>query len=358
MNVSQLLYLAYCDYDSVQIIMVKLSSQLISDVTALLHQGLSLNEITRRLSVSKGSVYLIKQKYVPDRIGCAAGRPRLLDNHSERLIVRQINSGDMDTATEVAKNLQETHRTSVHPNTIRRVLKRNGLHGRAKVKKPLLSAKHVRDRLSFARKYADWTVEDWKQVIWSDETKINRFGSDGRKWCWKSRGGQLKPNHITNTVKFGGGSIMVWGCFTTHGVGYLAKIDDGLDASLYCDILDDELKRTVKYYRMDRKKLVFQHDNDPKHTARVTQEKLRELGYSVLFWPTQSPDLNPIEHLWVTLKRRLSKYERVPSSMGELWDRVQVEWNTITQNECLHLIESMPERVAAVIRAKGRHTKF
>jgi len=206
--------------------------------------------------------------------------------------------------------------------------------------------------------YADWTVEDWKQVIWSDETKINRFGSDGRKWCWKKKHSPLQPNYVTSTVKFGGGSIMVWGCFTTHGVGFMTRIDGGMDAALYCNILDDELKRTVEYYGMDEEKLIFQHDNDPKHTAHKTVEKLQELGYSTLFWPAQSPDLNPIEHLWGVLKRRLAKYERVPSGMNELWDRVQVEWEAITQNECLHLIESMPKRVAAVIRVKGRHTKY
>jgi hypothetical protein len=206
--------------------------------------------------------------------------------------------------------------------------------------------------------YADWTVEDWKRVIWSDETKINRFGSDGRKWCWKRPGDQLRSNQVTDTVKHGGGSIMIWGCFTAHGVGYMTKIDGGMDAALYCSILDDELKCTVEYYAMDGETLVFQHDNDSKHTARMTQEKFRELGYSTLFWPAQSPDLNPIEHLWVVLKRRLSSHENVPSSMNELWERVQTEWDTITQEECVRLIESMPRRIATVIKAKGRHIKY
>ena len=138
----------------------------------------------------------------------------------------------------------------------------------------------------------------------------------------------------------------------------MTKIDGGMDAALYCSILDDELKCTVEYYAMDGETLVFQHDNDSKHTARMTQEKFRELGYSTLFWPAQSPDLNPIEHLWVVLKRRLSSHENVPSSMNELWERVQTEWDTITQEECVRLIESMPRRIATVIKAKGRHIKY
>ena len=83
--------------------------------------------------------------------------------------------------------------------------------------------------------------------MWSDETKINRFGSDGRKWCWKTAKEGLLPRHVQPTLKFGGGSIMVWGCMTAKGVGYMAKIDNGLDADLYCEILKTDLMETLEY---------------------------------------------------------------------------------------------------------------
>ena len=145
--------------------MRKLSPQVVSDITSLLQMGLSLNEIARRMSVSKGSVQNIKQAFVPNRVGCASGRPRLLSGCQERLLVRKITSGELDTAVDASKSLQNNQQAGVHPKTIGRVLKRHGLQSRAKVKKPLLRAKHIRDRLCFARMYADWTVEDWKRVI-------------------------------------------------------------------------------------------------------------------------------------------------------------------------------------------------
>ena len=81
-------------------------------------------------------------------------------------------------------------------------------------------------------------------------------------------------------------------------------------------------------------------------------------GFKVLTWPAQSPDLNPIEHLWSHLKRRLGEYERAPGGVLELWERVEQEWNKIPASVCQGLIESMPRRVEAVLKAKGGHTKY
>jgi len=78
----------------------------------------------------------------------------------------------------------------------------------------------------------------------------------------------------------------------------------------------------------------------------------------VLDWPEQLPDLNPIENVWDILKRKLAAYETMPTGVHELWERVQDEWNKITKDDCMRLIESMPERVKAVLKAKGSYTKY
>ena len=72
----------------------------------------------------------------------------------------------------------------------------------------------------------------------------------------------------------------------------------------------------------------------------------------------QSPDLNPIEHLWEHLKRQLNRHPDSPQGVWELWERVEVEWGEIKAEECQKLIESMPRRIEAVIKAKGGHTKY
>ena len=241
---------------------------------------------------------------------------------------------------------------------MRRALKEAGLKAAIKQKKLRHLLTHIRQRLDFALRYQYWTVDDWKRVIFSDETKINRLGSDGREWVWKKPNGVLTGQHVKGTVKFGGGSLMLWGCMTVQGVGYASRIDGRMDAQLYTEILGDEFLKTLGGYGLDVGEIVFQQDNDPKHTSRIARKWFEDNGVEVLEWPAQSPDLNPIEHLWRHLKRQLAAYDTEPTSIYELWKRVEVEWYNIPVQVCIELIESMPRRVAAVLEAKGGYTKY
>ena len=75
-------------------------------------------------------------------------------------------------------------------------------------------------------------------------------------------------------------------------------------------------------------------------------------------WPAQSPDMNPIENLWSILKRRLEKYNNLPSNVHELWERTQQEWYNIEPQIIKNLIDSMPRRLKALKRSKGKWTKY
>jgi transposase len=145
---------------------------------------------------------------------------------------------------------------------------------------------------------------------------------------------------------------------TCHGAGYACMIDGNMDAELYTHILSDEFLKTLEYYGIDRSRIVFQQDNDSKHTSHTARQWFETNGIEVLDWPSQSPDLNPIEHLWWYLKARLSEYEEEPRGMLEVWERVGYEWNAIPAQVCIDLIESMPRRVEAVLKARGGYVKY
>ena len=288
----------------------------------------------------------------------SGGRPSKLSPSHIRHAIRLLSSGKADTAVQVTRQLCNITNQSLSVETVRQHLKKAGLKAAVKKNKPLLTKRHMRERLDFAIAHKDWTVEDWKKVVWSDETKINRLGSDGRKWVWKKSGEGLSNRTVQGTLKFGGGSLMMWGCMTWKGVGYACKIDGKMDGDLYIKILEDELQASIKYFGEKPGDIIFQQDNDPKHTCKKAKAWFLECGMEVLVWPAQSPDLNPIEHLWEYLKRRLAEYETPPKGILELWERVQVEWEKIEASVCQGLVESMPRRIAAVLKAKGGYTKY
>jgi transposase len=336
--------------------MKSISNDKENSVVQLLSQDLSVRKVAVQVGVSIATVSRVMRKHDVDHTA-KPGRPQILSDTDKRKILRDITSGSCDTAKQASTTLQDIGIT-VSPTTIRRALKEGGLHAAPKTKKPLLSKKHRQSRLDFANRHKDWTIADWRRVIWSDETKINRFGSDGRTWCWKSYGEAPSNRTCQATVKHGGGSLMVWGCMTAKGIGYMTKIEGNMNADLYCQILRDELMKTLQYYDLDPTGIIFQQDNDSKHTSKMAKACTNELGLKVLDWPAQSPDLNPIEHLWEHLKRQLNAWPTRPSGMLELWERVEKEWEAIDKDIILNLIDSMPSRVEAVQKAKGGPTKY
>jgi transposase len=129
-----------------------------------------------RLGVSKATVAhwgARDKQNIP--ISCA-GRLRKLSERDAAAIARMVSTGKLSAATAIQQVLKYELRVDVHRATVARSLKRSGLTAFAKRKKPLLSAKHRKARLDFAKKYRNWTVEDWDQVLFSNETKFNRWG--------------------------------------------------------------------------------------------------------------------------------------------------------------------------------------
>jgi len=242
--------------------------------------------------------------------------------------------------------------------TVRRALRSAGFRAKKKIPKPALSAKNKKLRLSFAKSHKDWTVVDWQRCVFSDETKINRFNSDGLSWCWVPEKSGLSSARVSPTLKHGGGSIMMWGCITHKGPGFACRIEGTMDQYLYRSILEDELLQTLDHYEMEYSQIFFMYDNDPKHKAKSVVQWLIDQEISVLDWPAQSPDLNPIENVWGQVKRRLARFEEQPKSLAELWDRAVKVFYEITEDECLSLFETMPHRMAEVIKAKGGWIKY
>ena len=338
--------------------MLKLSESVVAGIRSDVRAGMSTRRIAAKYRVSQSSVARISRTVPEDVLRPKAGRPGRVSLTTRRLMVRNITAGFLDNAVQVQRFLKEELGVDISANRVRQILKEEDLTAQHKKKRPKLTKEHIKKRMEFVRRYEHWTVEDWKRVLWTDETKINRYGSDGTQWVWKNNKVGMQARLIEETLKHGGGSLMMWGCMAWDGPGFISHIEAGLDAKLYIEILDECVPLTQEYYGIHPEEMIFQQDNDPKHTAKITRRFFEDNEYVVLMWPPNSPDLNPIEHLWAHLKRLLARYREPPGGIPKLWERIQEVWNEIPASVCQNLIESMSRRIQAVKRARGRHTKY
>ncbi|CAK1589275.1 unnamed protein product [Parnassius mnemosyne] len=242
----------------------------------------------------------------------------------------------------------------VSARTIRRRLCEANLFGRISRKVPLLKKENIQATLVFAKKHEHWTEREWKNVLYSDETKINMITSDGKMYVIRPPKKEMDPKYTKKTVKHGGGNIKVWGCFSGHGIGPIKKIEGNMDKLQYKNILEE----VMLPYAEESLPVVwpFQHDHDPKHTAKVVKEFLRSQSVAVLDWPPYSPDINPIENLWFRVKKIVAS--KRTTSVHQLYAAFKEAWEQISIATCNKLIASMPRRCRAVIAAKGHATKY
>ena len=201
--------------------------------------------------------------------------------------------------------------------------------------------------------HSNWTVDDWKKVLFSDESIFYVIKRKSETKIWRTKDEQWKEGcmNVAATGGGGGGRIGFWGVISWEGTGCFRAYNENTNSSVYCDILDNYLVPTVQLYGLEDN-FIFQHDNARYHTSKQTQEKLHELRVKTLDWPAKSPDINPIEHLWSIIDNRLKS--RRMNSLKELIDGLSAEWLAVTPQLCEKLVFSMPQRIQKCIAVHGK----
>lgn len=318
----------------------------------------SFGEIAKLLNLSKSTVQTIFNNFENTNNfenKPRSGRPKKLSRRDVSFILKEVDNNPKVHATKLAQEVALRSNVIVHPRTVSRTLNNAGFNSRTPRKKPLISEKNRKLRLEFAEMYKDKGLDFWKQVLFTDESKYNIFGSDGRAKVWRKANTALDPKHLVSTVKHGGGNVMVWGAVAASGVGNLVFIDGNMDRHQYKYILEQNLKPSVDQLNLGAS-WIFQQDNDPKHTAHIVRDWLLYYAPRQLNSPPQSPDLNVIEHIWEVLERKIRKHSITSAPI--LKEKLQEEWQQITPSETENLVASMPRRLQAVIDARGGPTKY
>jgi hypothetical protein len=179
------------------------------------------------------------------------------------------------------------------------------LSSRAAAKKPMLTKAMVKKKDSFCRKYRHWAFDQWRKVMFLDESTFRIVNSRGAKVRRPKTVSRYKHQYTITTVKHSA-SVMVWACFSgSKGRGglYFLPKNTMMNGERYLKVLKHHLLPFMKI----PKSSWFLQDGAPCHTSKLVMGRLKEMKeFQVMDWTGNSPDLNLIENCWSYMKYRTS----------------------------------------------------
>ena len=173
---------------------------------------LNYRETAKILKISLCSVYTAIRIYLETGQNTnwkQSGRPRKTNQRFDNKIYTISKGNRQKSASEIRAEINEDLDSPISLKTVNGRLKEKGMIGRIAVRNPLLRPVNKQKRLKFAKEHVDWTIDQWKSVLWIDESKFELFGSHRRQYVGRKVNERLKPDYIVPTVKHGGGSVMV-----------------------------------------------------------------------------------------------------------------------------------------------------
>lgn len=332
----------------------------VAKIVALIEAGHNKSYVARTLGFPRATVQDAWNRYLETgnftrRQG--SGRKRKTIAADDRFLVVRSLRERRATSVVLKNELRMTRGVNISDKTVRRRLNEADLRSRRPAKKPRLLRHHRRERLRFAREHLNWTVEQWSNVLFTDESRVCLRSPDGRERVYRRANERFAECTITEIISYRGGSVMVWAGISADSRTEMIFVDNGaLNARRYIeDILQEAV---VPFAPLIGEQFILMHDNARPHVARIVNEYLDEVGIRRLDWPACSPDLNPIEHFWDQLKRAVRRRPMQPGTLQELRIALSQEYNVIPQERIVTLIQSLPRRMRSVIEARGGHTRY
>ena len=336
----------------------------IAAITALCKAGLSNTDICTQTGISSRSVQRWTKKFRESPNGEVAlqkkppGKPRKIGPRTLNILKRQVDKEPCVTAREL-KERNHTILSNVSLVTVRRRLRVDLEYRRHVARKtPLITARQQRNRLAYAKEKIRWRKKKWRDVLFTDEATFTVTGN--RSYYVRRRPGSdpYDPKFTRQCVKQPD-RLMVWGAIGYHAPGPLIILPRNLtmNKERYRALLQRNLNECFRKCRIARRNGILQQDGATCHTAKIVGQYLdnKNIAY-IKPWPGNSPDLNPIEHVWAEMKRLLR--DRDTSSIPKLEAQLQDIWKNLDRDYLKRLIDSVPDRLQEVIDRKGKATRY
>lgn len=322
-------------------------------IVGLLEANISIRDVAKKIGCSTRTVQKWWNKFRTDgnvdrKKG--SGRPSLSSSRQDRNLVllckrnRFLPTRKLILGRNFPFSLRTAHRRLLCA----------GLHARRPLKRTPLTVRHRMNRKDWCKDRIALTADYWHKILWSDESRFSLEFADGRIRVRRMRNERFSECCLMERYRNGRGSLMVWGGLWYNGLTPLIRITGNLNAQRYCE----EVLQTIVVPTTQDHDLTFQQDNAPPHSAKVSRDFLEANGIPCLEWPSMSPDLSPIEHIWDIIQRRLeSEYDSPAANFDQLFARLSKQWNSL-QDEARRLIDSMPQRVCECLLRRGGHTHY
>lgn len=323
----------------------------------MLRGGMSARRVANTFNVHESTIGRLRTRFEASNDVLdlpRTGRPRVTTARQDRVIRLRHLRDRQRSASHTAAETPGTHNNRISDQTVRRRLHEVNLRARRPLFGLMLTDVRRRRRRDWAQNHQNWTLRQWSNVMFSDESRFCLSHADGRVRVWRRVGERYSDAAVLQRDRWGGGSLMVWAGITAAGRTELIHVNGNLTGARYLD----EILRPVVLPFVRRHNVTFQQDNARPHTARICTAFITQENIPTLPWPAFSPDLSPIEHLWDVLDRRIRNREPQPGNIPQLLQALQEEWEAIPQNQIRRLVNSMRRRIAAVIQARGGHTRY
>ncbi|KAK7096008.1 hypothetical protein V1264_005356 [Littorina saxatilis] len=326
---------------------------------AWLQEGVAVREVGRRLQVTHSVIQRLRDRF--NNTGSVqepreAARTRMTTWREDRYVIVSALRNRTATANTLRGQVRTATNILVSDQTVRNRLHEVNMRSRRRAVRPPLTRAHRAARLAWTRRHLAWTRQQWSSELFSDESCYTLSFNDGRIRVWRRPRERFSNATVLEHNRHGGGSLMVWGGFSLHHRTPLHRVQGNPTGIAYRDDILRPIATPVLHAIGPGATL--QDDNAPAHGARVVNNFLQQQQVIRMDWPSRSPDLNSIEHLWDVLGRLIRANHSPPPNLNVLFHTLQQEWQAIPQNTLQTLVRSMRQRCLDCINANGGHTRY
>lgn len=314
------------------------------------NEGISIAQIARELNFTRTAIRSAIRRFEDTgsyERQTTSGRPKKFNDRDRRLLQRYVLKNRRSSLKEIMANVD----VNASINTFRKELQKLNLNSRIARKKPFINERQRRRRLEFAKEHQNWTLEDWRRVIFTDESSFQTSSCSSIVRVRRRPNEVMLPSCLAPTFQSGRSSLSVWGGISYNRRTNLVLLKKGERSS--AQFIEQVYEPVLKNFYNSSSSSILMEDNAPIHTAKVARKWKKDMNIDCLNWPPQSPDLNPIENIWMMMKLARRKRLQFVKNISALEMHVVSEWKSLDVHKINKLIDSMPQRIKDVIKNKG-----